>query len=163
VIGIDNSGVAQSAGLIAGLDGGAAKGYRLALDFGDTYSVTGAFATRTSFWSKLGFGSGTPPNGPDVTLASLAQGPTTLFVARTDPSGGFPWAVQAGGDNSGMIANPWDIVLAGHGSHSVTIAGMFNATAYFGDQVPEQLQANIEVGNPFVVHLNSEAEYDYCQ
>jgi hypothetical protein len=28
--------------------------------------------------------------------------------------------------------------------------------------VPEQLQAGAESGNPFVVHLNSEAEYDYC-
>jgi hypothetical protein len=125
--------------------------------------MTGVFATRAGLWSKLGFGSGTPPVAPDLVVASLYQGPMTLFAGRVDESAAFPWAVQAGGDNSGMAVAPWDIVLTGHSSHSLTVAGMFRTTAYFGDKVPEQLQSYEKIGNPFVVHLNSEAEYDYCK
>jgi hypothetical protein len=93
-----------------------------------------------------------------------------LFVARADESSAFDWAVQAGGDNSGMITKPlWDVVLAAHPSHSATVAGIFNQSASFGDQVVETLSsplgadgASSTLGSPFVVHLNSQAEYDYC-
>jgi hypothetical protein len=163
VINIDRSGVMSTAGLIASVEAGGALGYQLDLDYGGTYSVAGVFATGTRLWSKLGFGSGFPKNPANITLASSYQGPLTLFAARVDPGCAFPWAVQAGGDNSGMITAPWDIVLTGHTSHSLTVAGMFKSTAIFGDRVTEQLQSYEKVGNPFVVHLNSEAEYDYCR
>ena len=107
-------------------------------------------------------------NSFDLNIASLYQGPSTLYVSRVDAGAFFDWAVQAGGDNSGMgltprvALSPWDIVLTGHASHSVTVAGMFHTKAYFGDQVPEALDAVEGTGNPFVLHLNSQAEYDYC-
>jgi hypothetical protein len=168
VLVIDEGGVMQTDGLIADAEGNA-LGYQLDLDPNDFYSVAGIFGIKTSFWGKLGFGSGSPPGSPDLSIASLYQGPTTLFAARVDASAIFDWAVQAGGDNSGMTSpsevpiSPWDIVLTGHASHSLTLAGMFHTSATFGDKAPETLQsADATVGNPFVVHLNSEAEYDYC-
>jgi hypothetical protein len=168
VLVLDADGTLQSDGLIADSEGNA-LGYQLDLDPNGYHSVAGIFGVKTNFWSKLGFGSGAPPGSPDLSIASLYQGPSTLFVARVDASASFGWAVQAGGDNSGMASNPpeavstWDIVLTGHASHSVTLAGMFHTSAMFGDRVPEALQSSDpSVGNPFVVHLNSEAEYDYC-
>lgn len=164
VLSLDNAGVLAGAGLIASVDkGGSARGYQLDLDYGGSYAVAGVFAIGTRFWSKVGFGSGSPPVASQITLASLYQGPLTLFAGRVGPDCAFPWAVQAGGDNSGMATDPWDIVMTGHASHSLTLAGMFKSTAIFGDQVTEQLQSYEKVGNPFVVHLNSEAEYDYCK
>jgi hypothetical protein len=163
VLNLDNSGVLGGAGLIASVDKGlGARGYQLDLDYAGSYAVAGVFGSGTRLWSKLGFGSGSPPVASQITLASLYQGPLTLFAARVDAECAFPWAVQAGGDNSGMATAPWDIVMTGHASHSLTLAGMFATTAIFGDQVTETLQSYEKVGNPFVVHLNSEAEYDYC-
>jgi hypothetical protein len=164
VIGISREGTMEAAGLIGSVEkGGGALGYELDQDHGGLYSVAGVFATGTQFWSKVGFGSGFPPGNADIVLASLYQAPVTLFAARVDTNGYFPWAVQAAGNGSGMISAPWDIVMTGHTSHSVTVAGMFRTTAIFGDQRTEELQASEKVGNPFVVHLNSEAEYDYCR
>ena len=88
----------------------------------------------------------------------------------------FGWAVQAGGDNSGMTSLPiegqttpvWDVVMTAHPSHSATLAGIFNNGSTFGDQVTEGLQSWLaadgslsNIGNPFIVHLNSQAQYDY--
>lgn len=163
VLVLDSSGNLKTDGLIADGEAGHTRGYQLELDPAGAYAVAGTFGSVTKFYGKIGFGSGPPPGGAQLTVASLYQGPDTLFAARVDESAGFAWAVQAGGDNSGMATSSWDVVMTGHASHAVTIAGMFNAQSYFGDQVPELLQADPELGNPFVVHLNSEAEYDYCQ
>jgi UDP-N-acetylmuramyl pentapeptide phosphotransferase/UDP-N-acetylglucosamine-1-phosphate transferase len=48
-----------------------------------------------------------------------------------------------------------------HASGSISLGGMFATISVFGDQVPEQL-TTMSPGNPFVVHVNSQAEYDYC-
>ncbi len=58
-----------------------------------------------------------------------------------------------------------DLVMTAHPSHSLTVAGMFTANAVFGDQAASHETLSVAVGgagNPFVVHLNSEEEYDYC-
>jgi hypothetical protein len=171
VLSIDADGVIQSDGLIANPETGSTRGWQLKLDAGGFYSVGGMFATGTSFWSKVGFGSGSPQVAADFSIASAQRqpGPATLFLARVNESSIFDWAVQAGGDNSGMATGSWDIVLTAHPSHSATIAGIFNQTRTFGDQVTESLQSWLNadgspstLGSPFVVHLNSQAEYDYC-
>jgi hypothetical protein len=166
VLGIDAEGVIQSDALVSNKESGGSQGYRLELDANGFYAVAGTFVGSTSLWSRVGFGSGLPGVNADFTLKSAlaAAGPKTLFLARVDAKSVFGWAVQAGGDNSLMTTSPWDVVLAAHPSHSSTVAGIFNATAIFGDQVTETLQAAPgAVGNPFVVHLNSEAQYDYCK
>lgn len=166
VLSIDAEGTMQSDALIANKETGAARGYRVELDQNGYYAVAGIFASSTSFFSKVGFGSGLPSGNADFDIKSAlaTPGPSTLFVARVDAKSVFGWAVQAGGDGSAMATAPWDVVLAAHPSHSTTVAGIFNTTAIFGDQVTETLQAAPgAVGNPFVVHLNSEAEYDYCK
>ena len=116
----------------------------------------------------MGFGSGIPQTPPNFTTDSTtAQAPWTLFVARVDTGSKFGWAKQAGGDNSGMVS-AGDIVMTEHPSHSMTVAGMFNANAIFGDVKTELLTVVTPVGNPtatpnpFVVHLNSQEEYDFC-
>ncbi|RYZ10213.1 MAG: hypothetical protein EOO73_01155 [Myxococcales bacterium] len=161
---IDPEGTMQGDALVTNKETGASQGYRLELDSSGYYAVAGRFAGSTSFWSKVGFGAGAPSTGADFAVKSAlaTPGASTLFVARVDAKSVFGWAVQAGGDGSGMATAPWDIVLAAHPSHSTTVAGLFNSTAIFGDQVTETLQA-IGTSNAFVVHLNSEAEYDYCK
>ncbi len=165
VLSLDAEGTMQSDALVANKETGASQGFRLELDSNGYYAVAGRFAGATSFWSKVGFGSGLPGASADFNVKSAlaTPGASTLFVARVDAKSTFGWAAQAGGDNSGMATAPWDIVLAAHPSHSTTVAGMFSATAIFGDQVTETLQVAPGAGNPFVVHLNSEAEYDYCK
>lgn len=165
VLGLDADGVLQSDGLIGNTLRQATQGYQLKLDANGAYALAGTFALNTSFWSSVGFGAGAPSGAADFTVKSAATtvGPQTLFLARVDAKSAFDWGVQAGGDNSGMTTAPWSIVLAAHPSHSATVAGIFNAPAVFGDQVTENLTAAPDsVGNAFVVHLNSEAEYDYC-
>ncbi len=171
VLSIDSDGVIVSDGLIANSDVGSTRGWQLKLDAQDFYAVAGTFATSTKFWSKVGFGSGAPQGTPiEIKSTSAQPGPTTLFLARVDASSSFGWAVPAGGDNSGMVSSAaWDVVLAAHPSHSATIAGIFNSKATFGDAKPEALQAPLDangglstLGNPFVVHLNSQQKYDYC-
>jgi hypothetical protein len=174
IVGIDSDGVMQTDALIGSAESGGTRGYQLKRDLNDFYGVAGVFATSTNFYSSVGFGSGPPKNGPSFTTNSQAQGPWTLFAARVDTASRFGWAVQAGGDKSGMItapdANspPWDVVMTEHPSHSITVAGMFKADASFGDQKTELLTVITPVGaktptpNPFVVHLNSQEEYDYC-
>lgn len=166
VLGIAEDGVLKSDGLIAtNLRAAAAQGYQLKVDAAGAYAVAGTFSSTGSFWSNVGFGAGAPSVGADFTIKSAATnvGPLTLFLARVDTKSAFGWAVQAGGDNSGMATTPWNIVMTAHGSHAATVAGIFNATADFGDQKIESLTgAPGTVGNAFVVHLNSEAEYDYC-
>ena len=163
IIGIDSGGVMQTDGLIANPEAGLTRGYQLKRDLNGFYGVAGIFATGTSFYSSVGFGTGVPKNAANFKVATVFQGPQTLFVARVDQNSKFSWAVQAGGDNSGMAVAPWDIVMTAHPSHSITLAGMFSANANFGDQVPEPLQVVAgATGNPFVVHVNSEEEYDYC-
>ena len=154
----------QSDALIANKETGATQGYRVELDQGGYYAVAGKFAGATGFFSKVGFGSGPPSASADFNVKSAlgTPGTSSLFVARVDAKSAFGWAGQAGGDNSGMATAPWDIALAAHPSHSATVAGLFNTTAIFGDQVTETLQG-IGASNAFVVHLNSEAEYDYCK
>jgi hypothetical protein len=172
VLGIDADGVIQSDGLIANPETGSTRGWQLKLDLNGVYAVAGTFATGTSFWSKVGFGSGSPQSSADLSIASAQQqpGPSTLFLARVDENSAFYWAVQAGGDGSGM-GTLWDIVMTAHPSRSATVAGIFNMTATFGDQgKSESLSSWLNVdgapstlGNPFVVHLNSQAQYDLCQ
>jgi hypothetical protein len=172
VLAIDVDGVIQSDGLIANPETGATRGWQLKLDANGFYAVAGTFATGTSFWSKVGFGSGSPQSTADLSIVSAQQqpGPSTLFLARVDENSAFHWAVQAGGDGSGMGTAPWDVVLTAHPSHSATVAGIFNVTATFGDKgKTESLSSWLDatgapstLGNPFVVHLNSQAEYDYC-
>jgi hypothetical protein len=167
VIGIDSDGVMKTDGLIGRPEAGvtsATRGWQLKRDLGEFYAVAGTFQTGTSFYGSVGFGTGTPPKAADYTVASLGQGPLTLFVARVDQASRFRWAKQAGGDGSGMTTNA-DLVMTAHPSHSITVAGMFTANAVFGDQPPSQETLSVAagaVGNPFVVHLNSEEEYDYC-
>jgi len=172
VISLAKDGVMQTDGLIADAAAGDTQGWQLKLDAAGFYAVAGTFTAHTSFWSKLGFGDGAPQAQPNIVIKSALRqaGPSTLFVARADDSSAFDWAVQAGGDNSGMITKPlWDVVLAAHPSHSATVAGIFNQAASFGDQVVETLSSPFDanggpsaLGSPFVVHLNSQAEYDYC-
>jgi hypothetical protein len=161
---IDADGTLQSDALVSA-ETGVCQGYRLELDERGYYAVAGRFGGAASFWSKVGFGAGPPSSGADFDVKSAlgTPGASTLFVARVDDSSVFGWAAQAGGDNSGMTTAPWDLVLAAHPSHATTVAGMFNANAIFGDQVTEALQVAPGAGNPFLVHLNSEAEYDYCK
>ena len=167
VIGIDADGVMKTDGLIGRPEAGvtsATRGWQLKRDLGEFYAVAGTFQTGTSFYGSVGFGTGAPQKAPDYTIASLGQGPLTLFVARVDQASRFSWAKQAGGDGSGMTTNA-DLVMTAHPSHSITVAGMFTANAVFGDQPPSQETLSVAagaVGNPFVVHLNSEEEYDYC-
>ncbi len=172
VLSIGSDGVIGSDGLIANAEAGATRGWQLKLDAQGFYAVAGTFANTTEFWSKVGFGSGTPQSTPIEIKSSSAQpGPTTLFLARVDSSSSFGWAVPAGGDNSGMVSSAtWDVVLAAHASHSATIAGIFNSNATFGDARQEALQAPLDangglstLGNPFVVHLNSQQKSDYCK
>ncbi|HYQ17990.1 MAG TPA: hypothetical protein VEQ58_19590, partial [Polyangiaceae bacterium] len=163
---LDADGVLQSDGLIAAPSSGATRGYQLDLDARGFYAVAGTFAATTSFWGDLGFGSGKPASSADLSVKSAMArpGPLTLFLARVNQKSAFDWGVQAGGDFSGMTTAPWNVVLAAHPSHSATVAGIFNANAIFGDQVTETLAgAPDTVGNAFIVHLNSEAEYDYCK
>jgi hypothetical protein len=171
VLSLGADGVVTSDGLVANPETGVTRGWQLKLDADGFYTLAGTFATSTSFWSKVGFGSGTPQITADLVISSAQRqpGPSTLFVARVDPSSYFKWARQAGGDNSGLGTAPWDVVLAAHPTHSATVAGIFNQTAVFGDQVTESLSSWLDVtgapsalGSPFVVHLNSQAEYDYC-
>jgi hypothetical protein len=166
VLSIGEDGVLNGDGLIAtNLRAGAAQGYQLKLDAAGGYAVACTFSSTNSFWSNVGFGPSAPSLGADFTIKSAATnvGPLTLFLARVDTKSTFGWAVQAGGDNSGMATAPWNIVMTAHGSHAATVAGIFNAKADFGDQKVESLTgAPGTVGNAFVVHLNSEAEYDYC-
>ncbi|HEX2875109.1 MAG TPA: hypothetical protein VHP33_27850 [Polyangiaceae bacterium] len=180
VLSIDKSGVIYSDGLIANPETGVTHGWQLKRDSNGFYAVGGTFATGTSFWSKVGFGSGAPKGSADFSIASLQRqpGPATLFLARVNQDAVFDWAVQAGGDASGMTSPPvvdgqttpvWDVVLCAHPSHSATLAGIFNQGSIFGDQVTETLQSWLaadgslsNVGNPFIVHLNSQAQYDYC-
>jgi len=163
---LDADGVLQSDGLIAAPSSGATRGYQLDLDARGFYAVAGTFAATTSFWGDLGFGSGKPASSADLSVKSAMArpGPLTLFLARVNVKTAFDWGVQAGGDFSGMTTAPWNVVLTGQPSHSATVAGIFNANAIFGDQVTETLAgAPDTVGNAFIVHLNSEAEYDYCK
>lgn len=160
VIQIDQEGMLESAGLIGDRDGGV-RGYQLEVDSGGAHAVAGVFTQSAQFYGKLGFGSGLPPVAASASLTG-EQGQLTLFAARTSASVAFPWALRAGGEGSGMISQAtWDVVLTGHPSHALTLAGMFNVSAKFGDRKTEELQAG-RLGNPFVVHVNSEAEYDYC-
>ncbi len=162
IIGIDASGVMQTDALIANPEAGLTRGWQLKRDLGGFYAAAGTFQTGTSFYSSVGFGAGPPKNAANFTVASQGQGPLTLFVARVDQSSKFGWAVQAGGDGSGMTTTS-DLVMTAHSSHSITLAGLFTANALFGDKVPEALQVTVGVAsNPFLVHLNSEEEYDYC-
>jgi hypothetical protein len=151
----------QTDALIADPQAGSTRGWQLERDLSGFYAVTGVFQTSTSFYSSIGFGTGAPKNAPDHAIKSVSQGPLTLLVARVGEKSNFGWAVQAGGDGSGMTTSPWDLVLAAHPSHSVTVAGLFNVASVFGDKVSEQL-APADSGSPFVVHVNSEEEYDYC-
>jgi hypothetical protein len=162
VLGLDSAGFLKSDGLIADKNGkNPTRGYQVKLDSGGMYAVVGLFASATSLWSGLGFGGGTLP-AETFSLARAHGGTPTLFVARADQASAFKWAIQAGGDGSGM-AN-WDIVATGHGlNHAVTLAGMFRTTAIFGDDLQmktETLTPDVELGSPFVVHVNSEGEYD---
>jgi hypothetical protein len=164
VIGIGADGVMMTDGLIAHPESGATRGWQLKRDLGDFYAVAGTFQRGTSFYSSVGFGAGAPAKPANYTVASQGQGPLTLFVARVDQGSKFLWAKQAGGDGSGMTTNA-DLVMTAHPSHSITVAGMFSANAVFGDQAPSHETLSVAagaVGNPFVVHLNSEQEYDYC-
>jgi hypothetical protein len=164
VIGIDADGIMKTDGLIANPEAGATRGWQLKRDLNGFYAIAGTFQTGTSFYDSVGFGTGAPPNAPKYTVASQGQGPLTLFVARVDQASRFGWAKSAGGDGSGMTTNA-DLVMTAHPSHSITVAGMFTANAVFGDQAPSQETLSVvagALGNPFVVHLNSEQEYDYC-
>jgi hypothetical protein len=166
VLGIDAEGTIRTDGLIANPVSGASHGYQLKLDARGRYAVAGTFATGTSFWSSVGFGDGLPAGGADLSVTSALSKPgaLSLFLARVDAESVFDWAVQAGGDGSGMTTAPWNLALAAHPSHSATVAGIFNASAIFGDQVTETLQSPSDgVGSAFVARLNSEAEYDYCK
>jgi|GEM_PF-2009916 len=171
VLSIDVDGVIQSDGLIANPETGVTHGWQLKRDDQGFYALAGTFASGTSFWSKVGFGADIPKNAADFSIKSAATqpGPATLFLARVSAGSVFDWAVPAGGDNSGMATTAWDVVLTAHASHSATVAGVFNTTATFGDQRKESLQAWLgadgaasAVGGGYIVHLNSQAEYDYC-
>lgn len=172
VLGLDAEGVLQTDGLIADAESGVSHGWQLKLDANGFYAVAGTFGARTMFWSKVGFGAGAPKGGADFAIASSLRqaGPSTLFLARVVAASAFPWGIAAGGDNSGMTTTPWDVVLTAHPSHSATVAGIFNQSATFGDPVKtETLSSPLDatgapspLGSPFVVHLNSQAEYDYC-
>jgi hypothetical protein len=169
VLGLDADGVLQSDGLIADPESGDTRGWQLKLDANGFYAVAGTFNARTSFWSNAGFGPGAPKGTATFAITS-AQ--TALFLARVNAKSTFGWAVPAGGDNSGMTTTPaWDVVLCAQPSHSLTVAGMFNQSSSFGD-VSERSEvlsswlgadgAPSALGSPFVVHLNSQAQYDYC-
>jgi hypothetical protein len=160
VIGIDKAGVMLTDALIANPESGTTRGWQLHQDWNGFYAIAGTFQFATSFYSSVGFGSGFPKNPPDRSINGQGQLAPTLLAARVDQSSRFGWAVQAGGDGSGM-GSVGDVLLAAHPTHSVTLAGLFNVSAIFGDQVTEQLTTS-EVSIPFVVHLNSEQEYDYC-
>jgi hypothetical protein len=172
VLSLDADGVLQSDGLIAHPEVGVTRAWQIELDAGGFYAVAGTFAAGTSFWSKVGFGAGAPQGAADFAIASRLRqpGPATLFLARVEESAFFAWAVDAGGDNSGMVTTPWDVVLTAHPSHSATVAGIFNQTSTFGapaktESLSSWLGADgapSTLGSPFVVHLNSQAEYDYC-
>jgi hypothetical protein len=164
VIGINPAGLLVSDGLIADNNGkGPTRGYQLKVDAGGAHAVGGLFSSHTDFWSAVGFGSGKPPAaGISRFIDSSVNGPSTLFAARVDLASRFAWAVPAGGDGSGMATGNWDIVMTGHPEHAITMAGMFKARDIsFGDKKTELLSADVELGNPFVVHLNSEAQYDF--
>lgn len=163
VLGLDSAGFLKSDGLIADKNGkGATRGYQVKLDSAGKYAVVGHFQSATNLWSGLGFGGGTLPT-ETFSLARAHGGVPTLFVARADQSSAFEWAIQAGGDGSGL--GNWDVVATGHGlNHAVTIAGMFRTAATFGDDLQlktEALTPDVDLGSPFVVHVNSEGEYDF--
>jgi hypothetical protein len=162
VIGIDATGLMQRAALIGDRNGkNRARGYRIEPNTVGVFTVGGIFNADVGFYGNVGLVGGTPAT-PDFTIASLFNGPATLFVADVDNEAKFSWGVQAGGDNSGMTtAAGWDVVMTTHASGSISLGGMFATISVFGDQVPEQL-TTMSPGNPFVVHVNSQAEYDYC-
>ncbi|HVY32684.1 MAG TPA: hypothetical protein VHB79_39380 [Polyangiaceae bacterium] len=158
---IDVDGVMQSDALIANPEAGATRGWALDRDLKGYYAAAGIFQFGTSFYSKVGFGSGAPPSSPDISITGQsAQLSPSLFVARVDEKTHFSWGIAAGGDGSGM-GSAGKIVLTAHPTHSVSVAGLFNVSAIFGDKRTEQLTWS-EQNLPFVVHLNSEEEYDYC-
>lgn len=164
-INIDADGVMQNDALIAASETGDTIGYRLERDLKGFYAAAGTFQYATSFYSSARFGTGAPPNPADISITgqSLRVQPS-LFVARVYEKPYFGWGIAAGGDGSGMgtrNGGAGDIVLAAHPSHSVTVAGLFNNSATFGDKRPDLLTSP-QTTLPFVVHLNSEEEYDYC-
>jgi hypothetical protein len=164
-INIDAGGVMQNDALIAASEAGDTFGYRLERDLKGFYAAAGTFQYATNFYSSIRFGTGTPPNPADISITG--QSPRvqpSLFVARVYEKPYFGWGIAAGGDGSGMgtrNGGVGDIVLAAHPSHSVTVAGLFNNSATFGDQYTEVLTTP-QTTMPYVVHLNSEEEYDYC-
>lgn len=166
LITLDSAGQMTAAALIAEDDrGGNTRAFQVKQDAQGLVAIAGTFTRGARFWSKVGFGSGPIAAPADFSVISPNQGIDTLYAARVAGGSVFKWAVQAGGDNSGLSSQPgWDISLAAHPSHALTLAGMFANSAVFGDQVPELLSpGSPETGSPFLVHLNSEAEYDFCK
>ena len=147
---------------ILGDTDGKVRGWQVGLDAAGFVTLAGTFSEPIALYGDVGFGGGAPPGSPAFTLGGNG-GPDTLFVSRLDEGCRFFWAIQAGGDGSGMTTKAgWDIVQTDHPSRSISLGGMFDTDAVFGDQVPELLTPGDRTGSPFVVHLNSEAEYDYC-
>ncbi len=140
---------------------GSSRGWQVGTDALGRVTVVGTFGSPISLYGDVGFGAGPPSGAPFKTLTGV--GPRTLWVARADEGCRLQWAVSARGDGSDMtVVAGWDVVQTDHPSLSISLGGMFRRTATFGDQVPEVLVPANASGSPFVVHLNSEAEYDYC-
>ena len=138
------------------------RGWQIGTDATGNVTVAGTFTSPMDLYGNVGFGGGAPSGGADFTLTGA--GPSTLFVGRADTSCRWLWAVTARGDGSGMTTQAgFDVVQTDHPSQSITIGGMFTTSASFGDAKVETLTpGDTKNGSPFVVHLNSEAEYDYC-
>ena len=126
------------------------------------FTVVGTTDGNLSMYGAAGLGSGAPANAPDFKWLNLTTGPKRMFAARFDYQTNFIWAANAGAIDAGIGKyQGWGLDAIQHSDLSVSICGMFDKTATFGDAKPTTLTP-FPGGSPFLMLMNSEGALDLC-
>ena len=126
------------------------------------FTVVGTTDGNVSFYGAAGLGSGAPANAPDFSWSNLTSGPKRMFVARFDHKTDFIWAANEGAIDAGIGKyQGWGLDAIQHSDLSVSLCGMFDKAATFGDAKPTTLTP-FTGGSPFLMLMNSKGALDLC-